>query len=84
MAKPKSGIDVSGNLFNFLIEKYKLKNDADLARFLAVSQASVSRYRNGHYDQVSAEFIMNVRKKTRMSITAIEAELAKPVLLKLV
>jgi len=59
-------------LFDYLIQACELKNDAELARALDVSQATVSRMRSGFY-QVTADIILTIHKQTGLSVEEIES-----------
>jgi plasmid maintenance system antidote protein VapI len=61
-------------LLDYLITRYKLKNDAALARFLDLPPPVISKMRHGKTG-FSAENIIRVHKKTSLSIAAIEAKL---------
>lgn len=42
--------DRSGQLFDYLCEKYKLETDSALAKWLGLNRSTISRVRNGHAD----------------------------------
>ena len=54
-------------LFAFLKEEYSLKNSAELAKFLVVSPAALSKIRHG-VKPYTAEFILTVYDATGMPI----------------
>lgn len=69
-------------LFDFLKKEYKLNTDAHLAEVLDVAPPVISRIRSGRGNgiknyQVSARMIINIYKKTGMSIEDIESFLGE-------
>jgi len=57
-------------LFKFLKKEYSLKNSAELAKFLGVSPAALSKIRHG-VKPYTAEFILAVYDATELSIEEI-------------
>lgn len=68
----------SFSLFDYLIEKYQLKNDARLHEFLEgkISKPDISKYRHRR-KKMGALHILVIHKKTDMSVAEIEELLAK-------
>jgi len=62
--------DKSGQLFDHLIERFKLKNDAALARFLDVSKPEISRIRHGNRPVVDS-MILRIAEHHGISIRTI-------------
>lgn len=67
--------DASGDLFNHIIDKNQLKNDAALARYLEVNPPVISKIRHGKLP-VGDSLKINIHKRTGMSIAAIETLIA--------
>jgi hypothetical protein len=65
-------------LFDHLMEKYELKNDARLHEFLEkkISNPDIRMYRHSK-KKMGARHILVIHKKTDMSVAEIEALLAK-------
>jgi len=65
-------------LFDYLMEKYELKNDARLYEFLEkkISKPDISKYRH-RKKQMGALHILAIHKKTGMPVAEIEELLAK-------
>ena len=57
-------------LLDTIMREYKLKTDAELARFLGVSYSSLSKIRNGHL-KPGAEYILLVHDLTGWDIKLI-------------
>lgn len=57
-------------LLDYLISAFKLKNNAELAKALGVTEGAISKIRHGVY-KVNADFILRVYDKTDMSIEEI-------------
>lgn len=57
-------------LFAYLKNRYKLKNSAELAKFLGVSPAMLSKIRHG-VKPYSAEFILTIYDATGLTIEEI-------------
>lgn len=57
-------------LFTYLKNRYKLKNSAELAKFLGVSPAALSKIRHG-VKPYTAEFILTVYDATGLTIEEI-------------
>jgi plasmid maintenance system antidote protein VapI len=70
MSKPET-IDASGKLFDKIIDDNWLKNDAALARYLEVNPPVISKVRHGKLP-VGASMIINIHKRTGLSILKIE------------
>ena len=65
-------------LFDHLIEKYELKNDAKLHEFLEkkISKPDISKLRHGR-KKMGALHILVIHKKTGMPVTEIEEMLGQ-------
>ena len=72
--------DRSGQLFNDIIERYNLKNDAGLCKKLGISAPVISKIRNGK-NGVSAEMILLIHEKLRITVADIRALVAMPITL---
>jgi transcriptional regulator with XRE-family HTH domain len=59
-------------LLDTLIEKYSLKNDAEIARRLEVAPPVISRIRNGKIPP-SSDIILRVHEKLGMPVADIRA-----------
>ena len=59
-------------LIDFLLEKYKIKNDRQLAQMLEVKAPTLSKIRSGK-SAVSASVILAIHKKFDMPVVEIEA-----------
>ncbi len=59
-------------LLDYLIKAFKLRNNAELAKALGVTEGAISKIRHG-INKVNAEFILRVYDKTDMSIEEIRA-----------
>lgn len=59
-------------LLDTLIEKYSLKNDAEIARRLEVAPPVISRIRNGRC-VVSSDIILRIHEKLGMPVADIRA-----------
>ena len=60
----------SNDLLDKIKDEFKLKSDADLARFLDVSPPAVSKIRHGHCN-IGGDSILNIYDKTGWSIERI-------------
>jgi hypothetical protein len=58
-------------LLDTIMREYKLKTDAELARFLGVAYSSISKIRNGHLVP-SAEYVLRVHDLTGWDIKLIK------------
>ena len=65
------GIRVPHPLLDCLMEKYNVKNDAALARFLDLAPPDISRIRNGHRP-VTAAIILQIHDITEWPIKDIK------------
>jgi plasmid maintenance system antidote protein VapI len=63
-------------LLDFLIRECELKNDAGLARALALTAPTVSRMRSRKAN-VTAETILLIHKKTGLSVDSIETMISE-------
>ena len=73
-AKPHAN-DASGKLFDTIIVKNNLKNDAALARFLEIQPPNISKIRHGTMP-VGDSLKINIHKRTGLSIAKIEELIA--------
>lgn len=64
--------DNSGRLFDALIERQKLKNDAGLARWLDVRPPVISKIRHGKLD-VGPSYILAIHEKCGMPVKEIRS-----------
>ena len=70
-------LDKSGQLFNTIMRRYGLKNDAALCGKLGVTPPAISKIRNGR-NNVSAELILIIHEKLKMPVADIRVLLAMP------
>ena len=68
---------VNHRLFDAITEEFKLKNDADLGRFLDLPPPQISRIRHHRYN-VSGDMILRIYDKTDWSIEKIRNHLVDP------
>jgi hypothetical protein len=54
-------------LFEYLMKRYKLKNDKELSTLLCSSPSVISRIRNGEL-RITAKMILFIYDKTKLSI----------------
>ena len=54
-------------LFEYLMKRYKLKNDKELSTLLCSSPSVISRIRNGDL-RITAKMILFIYDKTKLSI----------------
>ena len=59
-------------LIDFLLEKYKIKKDRQLAQMLEVKAPTLSKIRSGK-SSVSAEVILKIHKTFELPVKDIEA-----------
>lgn len=57
---------------DILVQKFKLKNDAELSHFLKVSASAISRLRSRH-SPLTPGLLIRMHDATDMSITALRA-----------
>lgn len=69
---PSNLLDNSGYLFDVIISKMNLKNDAALGRLLRLNAPAVSKIRNGRMP-LGASIIIRVHEETGMSIKEIKS-----------
>jgi plasmid maintenance system antidote protein VapI len=70
--KPRHINDSSGQLFNEIISRFRLKNDAALCAILDVGAPVISKIRHGN-NQVSADIILRVHEKLRIPVAEIRS-----------
>lgn len=66
-------------LFEYLMKRYKLKNDRELSTFLCSSPSVISRIRNGEL-RITAKMILLIYDRTRLSIEDIRRMVEEEVL----
>lgn len=64
--------DFSGRLFDTLLNRYKLKNDAALARALDVSPPCISRIRHGKLP-LGSSIMLNIHETFGMPVKEIRS-----------
>lgn len=67
----------TNDLLNYLLNHNKLKNDADLAKFLGVPAPVISNWRAGRLSFGPA-YIIRLHEKTAMPIAVIKSLLPAP------
>lgn len=71
---PSNTLDTSGDLFDIVIARMHLKNDAALARLLEVAPPVISKIRNGKLP-LGASIIIRVHEVTDMPVKEIKTYL---------
>lgn len=80
MARPMGSgnyeVRVPHSLLDALRKEYRFRSDGQLCEFLDVSRSTISKFRHG-INEVSADFILRVHKKTGWPVDRIELLLVK-------
>lgn len=75
MTNPRTN-DKSGSLFNDIMTRYKLRNDAALAEHLQINKAYLSQIRNGKRE-IGDTVLVRICEKTGLSIKTAKAKIAE-------
>lgn len=74
MTNPRTN-DKSGALFDDLMKRFKLRNDAELAAYVETTKSYISEVRNGHRE-IGDSLLIRICEKSGLSVKTAKAKIA--------
>lgn len=75
MTNPRTN-DNSGTLFDDLLKRFKLRNDAELAAHIETTKSYISEVRNGHRE-IGDSLLVRICEKSGLSLKTAKSKIAE-------